>query len=368
MTLTRTQIRRVIGARTGQPFFRRFGGGAGSASAGGSTTTLIDTALLKEEDDYWNGAFIYFPATDEVREISDFDQGTSTVTWLAPIASGTSQSDAYEIWDQFTPGEVHAAIDHALLEAWPYFFMYGNNETLVLEEDQGLVYTLPTDDTIRRLCYVYMKQYDSKTGSVTTLGTTTQIIDSAAAFVAADVGKSVSIYKDGDTANGDVRTISTRDSATQITVSSAFTEAVPEGAKYRVLDINYIYPAQVQWRDWKLDKLDFPTTLWIGNHPTGYEGHLLYLGYEYEYSALATEAATTTCPQEYLINAALAYLYLQKLATSGATEQPVWDAMHKTAVGATQLYVERHRFRHLPSTVTRFGSYAGALPPDYPFR
>lgn len=365
---TRTVLRRELARRTGQPFFRRLGVANGTASGNGTTTTLIDTARLKEEDHYWRGQFIYLPATDEVREISAFTNSSSTVTWLAPIASSTTTSQVYEIWSQFVPTEVHDALNHALSTAWPYFFQYGNDESLVIKEDAGLIYTLPTTNTIRRLCQVFLLAYEAEySGTVTTQGTTTQVIDSSASFVTADVGKYIAVYKDAGAALGEVRQISARDSATQVTVSSAFSAALPVGAKFKKLDKNNPYPQQVMLHNWLPDKLDFPTTIWLGGHPAGYEGSLLKLVYEYEFPTLSQETSTTTCPVEYLYNAALSYLYLQKLATAPATEVPAWEALHRAAVGAAQLYAKSNQFQHLAGTILQHNLNVSGLPADYPF-
>ncbi len=366
---TRAALRRLIGKRTGQPYFRKFGGSAGVGSAVGSTATLIDTVRLKEEDNYWRGDYIYFPTTDEVREISAFTQSTSTVTWLAAIAGATGASTVYEIWSQFTPSEVHDAIDNALLRAWPSFFLAAVDESIVIEEDGGLSYTLPTTNAIRRLAQVWVVAYSgSETGTVTTQGTTAQVIDSAAAFAAADVGKYIAVYSDaGAIATGQNRAITVRDSATQVTVSPVFGAALPVGAKYRMLDKSYMYPQQIFLQNWKLDKQENPTTLYLGSQPVGYEGHLLRLAYEYEHTALTAEATDTTCPQEYVMAEALAYLYTQKVATSPVTEQPAWAALQQRYSLLAQEIIKTHRQQHLPGSFLRFDQSVGGVPADYPF-
>lgn len=366
--VTRTQIRRTLGLRTGQPFFRKFGGGAGTASANGTTTTLIDTTRLKESDKYWVGSFIYFPSTDEVREISGFTQSSSTVTWLAPIASSTTTNLAYEIWSQFTPQQVHEAINQALRRAWPYFFLTGTDETLVIEDAQGVMYTLPTTNIIRRLCQVYLMIYQGVAGTITSLGTTTQIIDSGASFTSSDVGRWIAVYKDGVTANGEIRQISVVDSSTQVTVSSAFSEAVPVGAKYRKLDKNTTTPVQLPVVNAIVDAPEFPTKLWFGQHPFGYEGYPLYLMYEYEYPDLTTEAGTTTCPLEYLYAMASAYIYLQKMQSAPAQENATWEAMHKSMAGIAEIYTKTHRMAHLPVFRVDLQAQISSIPSDYPFR
>jgi hypothetical protein len=368
MAITRAALRRKIGLRTGQPFFRRFGSDAAAPSASGSTTTLIDTALLKEVDDYWTGHMLYLPSSSEAREVSGFASGTSTLTWLAPVASAPDTDDTYELWSQFTPLEVEEAINYALASAWPYFFLFARDETTCIEDNAGLYYTLPTTNTIRRLAQVYFKIYDSVTGTVTTVGgSTTQLTDANASFTSADVGKYVAIYKDGATANGEVRVVTACVSTTELT-TAAFSEAPPEDARYRLLDVNTVTPSQLLVQNWLPDRWSNPTEIQLGSHPTGYEGYPISYLYEYEHPTLTTEAGSTTCPEEFLLSAAMSYLYFMKLSTSPATEMGAWEALHKAASSAAQLYARINSQKHLASQILRHDQDAGSVPADYPFR
>jgi hypothetical protein len=352
--------------RTGQPFFRRFGTAEVTASGSGSTTTLIDTALLKEEDDYWNGSYIYLPGSDEVREISDFANASSTLTWLA-AATTTITSTAYELWSQFTAHEVNEALNYALASAWPYFFLAAKDETTCIEASDGLYYTLPTTNTIRRLAQVYLKVYDSKTGQVTTVGgAATQLTDANASFTSADVGKYVAIYKDGGDANGEVKLVTAYVSATELT-TAAFSEAPPEDCLYRLLDTSTVTPQQIMLDNWVLDKPEFPTEMWLGQHPSGWEGCPICYVYEYEHPTVSAETTSMTCPVEFLFNSAMAYLYFMKLASSPATEAPTWEALHKASSGAAQLYARVHAQTHLPATIVRHDRGGFGVPSDYPF-
>jgi hypothetical protein len=368
MSITRAAFRRNLGLRTGQPFFRKFGIDAQAPSATGTTTTLIDTAYLKDEDNAWNGNFVYLPPTDEVREISDFDQGTSTLTWLAPMTAAPDANDTYEIWSQFTPLEVNLALNYALASAWPFFYLAARDETTCIEDADGLYYTLPTTNTIRRLCQVYLKIYDSIVGTVTTVGgAATQLTDANASFTSADVGKYVSIYKGGGAANGEVRIVTAYVSATELT-TAAFSANPAEDAKYRLLDLSTVNPQQVMLSNWALDRPEFPTEMWLGQHPSGFEGYPICYLYEYEHPPLTTETGSTTCPVEFLYSAAAAYLYFMKLASSPVTEVPAWEALHKAASGSAQLYARVHAQTHMPTQIIRHDNAGFGVPADYPFR
>jgi len=234
MSKTGTQLRQIIGIRTGQPFFTKFFDDAanGTTTALGTTTTAIDTDLLLEADDYWNGSYVLFhTATVEVvREITDFDQGTSTLTWLAPAAAAIPAATDYEIWSTFSPSQVRAAINAALRDAWPYFFNTADGQVAILS-DVPPVYTLPTTNTIRRINKVILCAYDSVASETTSAaGADTQIVDSGGSFTASDIGKLVVIYEGTDDSAGDIRTVSAVPDANTLTVSSSFTSTNVENS------------------------------------------------------------------------------------------------------------------------------------------
>lgn len=362
---TRTTLRRNLGKRLGQPFFRKFGGVAGAASANGTTTTLVDTSRLREGENYWRGSYIYLPTTDEIREISAFSNGT--IVWHAPIASATTASQAYEVWSQFTPQEVHEALNRALQSGWPQLFMTTVDESVPIQTDKGFVYTLPTTNTIRRLCEVWMMVYPSVTGTVTSTGTNVQVKDTGASFDSDDVGSYVAIYEDGGSATGDIRQVSTVDSGTQITVSTAFTAILPTSTKYRLFDKTHTDGWQMMLNNWMVDAEDFPTTIWFSEHFFGYEGFPLKLIYEHEYTSLAAEASTTNCPEEYLYNQAMVYLHTLRLGSAPAAEVPnIKEQIQIHALLAEQAKLAFAR-QHKPGTIRKHDLAAAAEIASNPF-
>lgn len=367
MSITRAALRRKIALRAGEPFFRKFGIGQQTASANGTTTTLVDTTLLLEEDNFWRGYSLYLPSSDETRELSAFTNTSSTATWLAPIASSTSTSDPYELWSQFTALEVNEAINYALTSAWPYFFLATNDQTQCVKDASGLVYTLPTTNTIKRLCQVYLLIYNSNASKLTSVGAdATQINDTSATFTASDVGKKVAIYKNDSNNIGEVRTVTAFVSSSELT-TAAFSAAPASGASYRLIDTTDVFPAQYLMQNWVVDKYDIPTQVWFGDHPSGFEGHIIKYIYEYEHPSVSAEATSITCPEEFVIAAALAYLYMLKMASAPAVEIPTWQAMHKAMSGAAQLYAQGKGQQHMPATIVKHDTVAG-FPADYPFR
>jgi hypothetical protein len=310
---------------------------------------------------------VYNVTKDYQRVIDDFVSSTWTISWLGAATAAVS-GDKYEIWSQFTPKEIHEAIDAALAEAWPFFF--GNtSEDIVILKDRGTRYTLPTaTNTIKVLLRVYLKVVSSKAGSLTeVMPDTTTIVDSNATFTSDDVGKKVAIYESDTDALGEVRTVASITDASTLVVSAAFSEVGASGDKYRLLDDNSEVPEYELLQAWRVDKPDNPTELWIGSHPTGYEGHRLEIHYEYEHPALATETAATSCPQEFVLLATMAKLYQMQVANAPATEVANWEAQARGLAQAAAQYAQMHQQSHGSGTLVEFDQGAGP-PSDYPFR
>jgi len=98
MTKTREQLRDVIRRQVGDEV--RLSGTA----TGGSTITIIDTTNLMQVDDYWNRRKVHVTDTTgdaapegETRNISDFDNGTNTITSEMPFSAAVEAGDTYQI-------------------------------------------------------------------------------------------------------------------------------------------------------------------------------------------------------------------------------------------------------------------------------
>lgn len=362
---TRATIRRAIGARTRQPWFRRFGAVAGAAT-GGTTTTLIDTAKLLQPNDTWNEQYLYLPATDENRIISDFDLATKTLTILEPVASSIAAATAYEIWSQFSAVDVNEAINQALRDAWPYFFTVTEGY-IVLRTGVGVTHSLSSlSPTPKWIAQVLMERLASSvTGTVTAGGTTSQVINSNASFSSADVGKEIRIYE--GTSVGDIRTVASVASASTLAVSTAFTAALTTTSKYRLVDVANATAQYDLINDWNVDNPNAPTKLWLSGARSGYEGYKLRILYESEYPALTTDASETTCPQEYLELASLSRLFLTKLASAPASELDNWQALQRVYTEAAQAFANKSAFHHLPGSIVNDQLVGYRRASDWPF-
>lgn len=366
---TRVTFRRELMRRLQQPFARRIGTSS-TATSNGTTTTLIDT-VLAQADDFWNGQYIYFPAADVTREISDFATSTDTVTWLEPVSatSVTASGVTYEIWSQFTAGEVNDAINAALRKGWPDFFNV-EEDYLVICSDTSTRYSL-TGLSLRPkfLGQVWMEGLVNATaGQVTTAGTSTQVIDATRSpFASTDVGKTIRVYE--GTSKGDRRTILTYTSASTVVVSAAFTTTLDTTSKFLMVDENDENRNFSLMTAWDVDDPNYPATLTVGRHPYGFEGYLLKLLYESEYADLTAESDSlpNTCPLDWLTWQTLCELYVTKLTDSASSEQRVWATLLTYAQQQIELITKRKRLQHIHGTIIDVQRGGHFYPPEYPF-
>lgn len=358
-------LRRAIGRNLRQPFFTRFAAGYGTATSG-STTTLIDTTKLLQADNFWRGQYVFFPTTGEVREISASTQSTKTLTWLEPLAAGIT-TDQYEIWSQFTALEVNDAINRALRSAWPYLFSV-QEKFLVIQLDTNTEYSLTSlSPSPRWLSQVQVERnVNSLTGTNTTTVAQNRLKDTNQTFTSEHVGWQVRIY-DG-TSKGDYRTVSSVVDSNTLEVSANFTTILTTTSKYRLADVGHEARNFMFETSWSVDAFTNPTKIRLGSHPYSYEGFLLRLLYEAEFDTLATEAATTTCPREFVELMAAAKIYHTRLSSAPASEIKNWGMMYETTMALATRYAMENKMQHLATTMTDDQDSLNGYDAEYPFR
>lgn len=363
---TRVTLRREMGLRAGQPWFMRFGKVAGTAT-GGTTTTLVDTGKLLQEDHFWRGSFLYLPTIDTVRVIDASTQSSKTLTFLEPLASAVQSGDAYEIWSQFSPHQIHDAINQSLRSAWPAFFTV-NEGRLVLQEEVGVDYSLaslsPTPKWVARL-QMEAGGFSSDTGtSVASPGGQDYLKDTNKTFTSDNIGQEVRVY--GGTSKGDIRTVSALVDANTLQVSTNFTSTLDATSKYRLVDVLGTRQALEDVLYWSVDSYTTPSYLRLGVHPCGWEGHVLRVVYEAEYVELTGETSSVTAPMDWLVAATLAQLYLMKIASAPTSERSNWVALQRTYAEAADSIAQRTRYQHMTTQlIDDQGAYG--IPADYPF-
>ena len=140
---TREQLRRSIGRNLiGHRLI------VSAATSGGDTSGLIDDTLLGGDDNY-NGWWLVTTSSGAnagaIRRVSDYDSGTSRLSWARPLSQATAVNDLYELWPSDYPPEViHDYINQAIGEAVGH--IYEPVEDFSLQAGGGVArFTIPED-------------------------------------------------------------------------------------------------------------------------------------------------------------------------------------------------------------------------------
>jgi hypothetical protein len=319
-TSTRRTLRRAIAHAEHLQFFLKYGDADELALVTDSTTTSLHCTSLVQANDFWNNGWAYVlstggtTGTNYERKITDFTSSGDNLTLEYALASAPNNGQKIEIYDLYSPSNIHAKINEAIDRAARFFPDTVLDSTLVLEEDK-LRYSLTgLTKRVHKLLRVQLGlTNNSQVGvvdSVSTSGANTLIVDSSLFGTNDQYNGYKIIFYDG-TASGQVGTIDDTVAATgHVVVTTAdFTVAPVAGDKFRVLDESY------QTTDFKdiafryVDSPEYPDTLYIeGNFPQ-YYGYKLYLSYSSLPGALTTDASTTIVPSGIIIARARALLH-----------------------------------------------------------
>jgi len=359
MSVTRAQLRRSIGVRTRQPFFERYNSGYLTASSVGPTS-LVDQGNLKQEDDFWNGQYLYLPGYDISRVISGFVSSTGTLRFREPI-SGNITDKRYEIWGQFSAHDVNAAINQAILDSWPFFFdsvreyiviKYGTNSRLSLSKTARFIYRVAVENVAL------------EHGTVTsTPSRQDYLVDSSKSFDSSYIGKEVRIHK--GTSAGDRRVITEVINSSTVKVASAFTSRLDTTSEYAIApnaaedsDYDIVFVWDVQGAS-NSNAVEFLTSLEY------HYGLIARVDYEAEFQPLSSDTDTTDCPSEYIELAAIARLYLIRLASAPRSEMDTWIGLQRAYSEAARAYAQTYAYRHNAGVIAMWGT--SRLLPE-PFR
>lgn len=123
-----------------------------------TSSTLVDTSELKQEDDYWTGGQVQILAgtgVDQIRDISDFVQSTSTLTVTPDWTTTPDTTSVYVVYKSFTK-----QIVHAFEKICTMLYNKGKRHSLIIESSQikfPLIYL-----TIHFICLDFMDQDGDK--------------------------------------------------------------------------------------------------------------------------------------------------------------------------------------------------------------
>jgi len=133
---------------------RRFGQYGTGTATGGSTTTVVDTGGLYAPDDFWVGHYAYIledaggegaAPEGEERPVTDYDQGTATLTVDPEFSAAVGSGDVYELFAT-RRAEVVAAINAGVRAAGETWLVATVDTTVTIAADD-YDYDLPSDLT-----------------------------------------------------------------------------------------------------------------------------------------------------------------------------------------------------------------------------
>ncbi len=273
-------------------------------ATGGTTSTVVDTART-EADDYWNNCWLYVSSTtdgkapqDEESLVADFVAATDTLTLNSPLSVAVGAGDTYELRRFFSAGTIHSAINLALEDAQYQLRQEEEDSTLVIEEDI-YDYTLPS--TVEHVLKLEYLEHTIEYRGQATDGDTTTLEDSSRSWTAnALADMEIALYK--GTGAGQYRTIASN-TADTITVSVAW-ETNPDSTSYYVVkDLTQPYQ---RYRVLHANMVGSSLHLREALPP----GQRLCVTHVPAFAPLATDAATTSVPQTYVVLRAAQHLML----------------------------------------------------------
>ena len=273
-TNTRTILRRALCSELHMPFIRRTGGQS-LVGASPTTTLITDTALFFETD-LWNGHWFYSIINDVSRKIIDTRGDTTQIVLEYPTSVVEVAGQAYEIHSVFNASEIHGAINRAIDDAFPAFFDYITDETLVLNENT-LKYSLTGLTSLPwQVTQIKVEHNDTAIQGTATSGAVGLLTDTRASFGSVVAGWLISIY--GGTGAGQLRTVLSA-TGTAITPSVVFTTAPDSTSKYKVWNPN---SQTTQWErvvTAGFDAKEYPSVLYLGKSFPASEGLRIRLEY-----------------------------------------------------------------------------------------
>lgn len=331
-TVTLQQLRRAISDALNEPFLLDAVEGSFRAS-GGTTTTLAATSVagLYTADEFKDG-WIYamdngFVPSSVARErrITAFDPDTNTWTFAPPLGGAIIANDEFEIHQRCTVNKKHRAIQRAIEEGWPDFFIWKTLD-IPMCKDEPYIHRgtgLPTD--IRDVVSIELEPLyevvstpetltsaDSDTLVVTGAGWTTD--EWAGAIVAVIEGQGLG-----------QQSVVESNTATTLQLVNGLEVAPTTGS----LIVLKKLPEYKEWEpitleEWRPYGAPFLQHLHIPHRWQQQAGRALRINYKALVPAIGSnEDSTTIIPKEYLVYAACCVIALEWGFDSPKTD---WDA------------------------------------------
>jgi hypothetical protein len=270
-----------------------------STVTAGTATVPIDTKLT-QDDDFWNNSFFYAvdgTGAGEVRRIKDFANSTGSVT-LDRVITGLAADDQYQIFDLISPHQIHEYFNDALREAFPAWHEIEMNQDLVIQRDKR---TYSLTGFTNNPWYIY-KVWVENTAQIirfTAASATATTIVAPDGVDLTDVNSNwrISIYN----GTGQGESLAVSSVASQTITTSAWTSTpdnTSEVALWNAADETYDW---VPIREVRVDKPEYPDTLYFAKDMGAYEGMRVRLQIATAPAAISNDTTTTIVPKEYLV-------------------------------------------------------------------
>jgi hypothetical protein len=364
-TLSRKELRRTIARALQMEFFKRYSEGELALSGTPTTTSLASASLTQSQSDYWKGGWVYIASGTQLgaeRRISAFNPTGDILTPEYPLASAPAAGDKIEIHDLWSPTMIHQAINRALKEAGRVFFDNSIDTTLVARRDRTLYDISAISPNIWKINQIWIEQVaDSQ------IFQPTGVDDSGALYllqIPAGIctvedqyaGWTLSIY-DGVGAGAQMQILAS--APTYLTLSKE-QEPLPTAASYvRIWDPESDDRAHYQLTGFRLDDAEFPNKLWVDPLREDLLGYRLMISYAHLPVELTTDTATTSVPQEYIVNKARAYLHEDRMNDNrpdSARHTQLAQIFHGRADDYLMRYPRRHPAGTVQTTASHFVS------------
>jgi hypothetical protein len=345
---TRAEIRRELGLRAEQEFFLRYDDGY-------ILPTVIDsvsfqsTDKLKQIDDFWEGAWIYNASLDETRICKEFEAGSHRLYPEWEFSSGVSTTDEIELWDLWSPKQIHNAIGNAIQESWKAFPRVVMNERIVVQEDvtrytldSGVLNPFAADahPNIGMILNLWLETSRNSVSGVATGGDSTVLNDTAMSpDTTADTDWLVSIFKGAGV--GQLREVTSVSPVGAITPTDEFVTGPDTTSLYVLWDVGL----GEQEDDWykmtsvRLDRLEHPSMLYLTALYPAARGLRMRLQYISAGEVLSADSDVTFTPKEYIILHALGELY-ETLVSDNRSDRSVHAGLADYFAEKAQKYMD----------------------------
>lgn len=380
MAKTWTQLRQEISRRAGNAVMRRVG--TEISINGALATNQFHATQLGNLTNDWGLAYssVYASYTTDggaplgqELEIQRF-RSDGTIGYVYTGAVGFSPAlqvgDRVEIHTVFTARQILDAVNQALRDTWPAFYLISIDTTTILEKFKRQYDLTTLAVRPRHFIAAHVEPiFRVGIGRATSGGTNT-LTDTTGSF-ALETGKTYEIAIYYGTGKGQVRTISTWDDPTKtFTVTQDWLVQPDSTSEYMVKNLSDVY---YNWlgplAKLRLDQDEDPTSLEILYDTYELWGARLRLEYASPLPELTTEASTLPdSVAGYVIARALYYLFIQNVGRSAQfdvkTAATLADQYAKEAEGLR----ERNRMKRLHGTIKTDAQYMNWSDREMPFK